>query len=69
MTAAEMGASDGARWRGRLRSDYTALQAACAAGEGHWKRIDKGELGAEDAQEYGTAFLRAALPADEQVSP
>lgn len=60
MTPAEMGAHDGARWF-RRHPECTGLEAACAAGEGNWRRIDKGQCKAADAVEYGQAFLNACV--------
>jgi hypothetical protein len=60
-TPAELGALDGARWFKR-HPECTGLQAACAAGEAHWKRFERGDcLMAPHVVEYGQAFLKACV--------
>lgn len=67
MTPAEMGARDGAALRllwkasGALGLVGLPLAAARACLDAYMGRIDLGEASPEDAPEYGTAFIRAAL--------
>jgi hypothetical protein len=60
---AVLGAIDGGNWFKR-HPDCTGLQAAIAAGEAHWKAIDKSECKADDVVEYTQAFLRACVAGD-----
>lgn len=55
-----LGAIDGGYWF-KTHPECTGLEAACAAGEGHWQRIDRGHCTPADAVEYGQAFLKACV--------